>query len=325
MGYNRENYARIREIYETKYKDAQTAADARKAEAQAKIPGLAEIDKQLEGLGMRIMAEVLGAGDNYAAKILEIRADNERLRAQKAKLLTEAGYPSDYTDIKYECEKCSDSGFVDGYMCDCMREELIMAGYESSGIANLLRTQSFDTFSLEYYKNNPDAHRTMAFIYDQLKNYSESFKGKGSDNLLLMGGTGLGKTHLSSAVAKRIIQRGYDVYYVSAINMLSSFELQRFGTSMSPQADSTDKLFDCDLLIVDDLGTEITNQFSVSVLYNLINTRLNLGKPTIISTNLSQTELRQRYCDRITSRLFGEYKPLLFKGTDVRAQKIKMQ
>ena len=325
MGYNRENYARIREIYETKYKDAQAAADARKAEAQARIPGLVEIDRQLSGVGMRIMAEALGSGDNWAEKIAQIRADNEKLREQKKQMLIAAGYPADYTDIKYECEKCADSGFVDGYMCDCMKQELIMAGYESSGIANLLRTQSFETFSLDYYKFNAEAYQVMSMVLDYAKKYAESFKGKGSDNLLLMGDTGLGKTHISSAIAKRIIQRGYDVYYVSAINMLSGFEYQRFGTASSPQIESPDRLFESDLLIIDDLGTEISNQFSISVIYNLINTRLNTGKPTIISTNLSRNELRQRYCDRITSRIFGEYSPIVFKGTDVRAQKIKMK
>ncbi|MBQ8388521.1 MAG: ATP-binding protein [Clostridia bacterium] len=325
MGYNRENYARIREMYETKYKIAQDAADARRAETQARIPGLEEIDRQLSSVGMRIMAEALGAGENCADKIAQIRSDTERLRAQKEQMLVAAGYPADYTDVKYECEKCSDSGFVDGYMCECMKRELVMAGYESSGIANLLRTQSFDTFSLDYYKNNPEAHRLMSMNLDYLKRYADGFRGRGSENLLLMGGTGLGKTHLSSSVAKRVIERGYDVYYVSAINMLSNFEYQRFGSSMSAEVESTDRCFDCDLLIIDDLGTEITNQFSISVIYNLINTRLNTGKPTVVSTNLTQSELRQRYSDRITSRIFGEYRPIVFKGVDVRAQKIKMQ
>ena len=323
MGYNKENYARIRESYENKYKTAHAAADARRAEAEAHIPGLAQINRELSSVGMRVMAEALSAGENCAEKIAQIRRENELLLAKKRDMLVAAGYPADYTDIKYECEKCMDSGFVDGYMCECMRKELIYAGYESSGIANLLRTQTFESFSLDYYRGNAEAYKIMSMVFDYMKDYARDFRGKGSGNLLLMGGTGLGKTHLSSAVAKTIIEKGYDVYYVSAINMFSGFEFAQFGRSASFIQESPERCFECDLLIVDDLGTEMTNQFTVSTLYNLINTRMNLGKPTIISTNLTQNDLRQRYTDRIASRMFGEYAPVVFRGVDVRAQKIR--
>ena len=163
----------------------------------------------------------------------------------------------------------------------------------------------------------------MAMLFEYTKNYAENFRGKGSQNLILMGGTGLGKTHLSSAVAKRIIERGYDVYYVSAINMFSGFEFAQFGRTSSFVQESPERCLECDLLIVDDLGTELTNQFTVSTLYNLINTRMNLGKTTIISTNLTQSEIRQRYSDRIASRIFGDFYPLFFKGCDVRLQKAR--
>ncbi len=323
MGYNRENYARIREAYETKYKDAHAAADARRADAEAHIAGLADIDRELSSVGMKIMAAALSAGEGYTERIAEIRRENELLQEKKKQMLVAAGYPEDYTDVKYECEKCMDSGFADGYMCDCMRRELIFAGYESSGIANLLRTQTFESFSLDYYRSNAEAHSMMSMVLDYMKNYAQSFRGKGSPNLLLMGGTGLGKTHLSSALAKTVIERGYDVYYVSAINMFSGFEMAQFGRTASYIKESPERCFDCDLLIIDDLGTEMTNQFTVSTLYNLINTRMNLGRSTVISTNLSQKELRERYSDRITSRIFGEYYPLMFRGVDVRAQKIR--
>lgn len=323
MGYNRENYARIREMYETKYKDAHAAADARRSDAEAHIPGLAQINRELSSVGMRIMSEAISAGESCAEKIAQIRRENEALLIKKKDMLLAAGYPSDYTDVKYECEKCMDSGFVDGYMCECMRRELIYAGYESSGIGNLLRTQTFDSFSLDYYKGNAETYSMMSMVLEYMKNYAESFSGRKSPNLLLMGGTGLGKTHLSSAVAKRIIEKGYDVYYVSAINMFSGFESAQFGKTSSFMQESPERCFECDLLIIDDLGTEMTTQFTVSTLYNLINTRMNLAKPTIISTNLTQSELRSRYSDRITSRMFGEYYPLVFRGVDVRAQKIK--
>jgi DNA replication protein DnaC len=133
---------------------------------------------------------------------------------------------------------------------------------------------------------------------------------------------------LSTAVAGVVLNAGYDVFYTTAVGMVGEFEMQRFGNSgaagdMGTAAD-TSRYFDCDLLIIDDLGTEVINQFTVSALYNVINTRLSLRRPTIISTNFTQEELRRRYWDRITSRLFGEYKLLLFVGTDIRAQKVKM-
>jgi DNA replication protein DnaC len=322
VGYNRDNYARIREAYETKYKDAQNAADARRAEAEAKIEGLALVNRQLSSVGMRIMAETLSCGGNCAERIADIRRDNEKLLEIKRQMLINAGYPADYTDIKYECEKCMDSGFVDGYMCDCMRQELIMAGYESSGIANLLRTQTFDSFSLDYYKSNADAYSTMATVLEYMKKYAENFKGKGSSNLLMMGGTGLGKTHLSTAMARTLIENANDVVYESAQNIISDFESDRFRHGYDRgDENASDKYFDCDLLIIDDLGVEVINSFSISCIYNLLNTRINKARATVISTNMTPSILRSRYDDRITSRLLGEFSVLLFSGTDVRSKK----
>ena len=135
---------------------------------------------------------------------------------------------------------------------------------------------------------------------------------------MLVGGTGLGKTHLSTSVAKTVIERGYDVLYVCAIDMFADFEQKQFGNG----EDNTRRYFDCDLLIIDDLGTELTNQFTVSCLYNVINSRINSAKSTFINTNLSKKEIETKYAERITSRLFGEYYPLVFTGVDVRKQKM---
>ena len=154
------------------------------------------------------------------------------------------------------------------------------------------------------------------------RDYAENFKPGASRNLLFIGNTGLGKTHLSTAIAKKVIEGGCDVVYDTAQNIFADFEIEHFSRNRDEE-DRTSRYFDCDLLIIDDLGSEMSNQFTVSVLYLLINTRLNRGLSTMISTNLNQKELRERYWDRITSRLFGEYRILLFLGTDVRAQKIR--
>ena len=198
----------------------------------------------------------------------------------------------------------------------------------SSGLGALMQKQTFQNFSCEYYRSSLDAYRVMEDNYHYLCRYAEGFvleAGKKiPESLLFLGGTGLGKTHLSTSIARRVIERGYDVFYNSAVGMISDFEFRRFGSSLvQSEGDRTERYTECDLLIIDDLGTEVINQFTLSCLYHVINTRLNLQKPTVISTNLSSAELRKSYNDRITSRLMGEFVLVPFYGTDIRKQKIQ--
>lgn len=325
MAYNAENYRRIRADYETKYKRAQDEADRRRAVLHERVPGVREIDALLSRVGLDIMQAIVNGGGAVGSQVDEIRRRNQQLQARRAALLREYGYPEDYSDVKYECEICSDSGYADGKMCSCMKRQLVMAGCESSGMGHLMRSQSFDNFSLEYYGQSKaefaEMERNLAVAY----RYAENFVGRGSENLLLMGGTGLGKTHLCSAMARVIIERGYDVYYTGAQGMISDFERERFGNSsggLGTGGEDVSRYFECDLLIIDDLGTEVVNQFTVACLFNVINTRLNAGNPTIINTNLAPSEMKTRYSDRIVSRLLGEYRAMRFVGRDVRAQKL---
>lgn len=327
MGYQKDNYKRIRDEYTTKALDVQREAYARRDELYREIPAVKELDSRLAGFGLRIMQAALRSGDTEGA-IAELRAENEKIVRERQALLIKNGFPPDYSDPRYECTVCKDSGFVGIKMCTCMRQRLIEAGMESSGLGSLMRTQSFDNFSLSYYQNNPEEHARMAQNYQNLRAYAETFsmeEGKRSpDSLLFFGGTGLGKTHLSTAIARKVIERGYDVFYNSAVGMISDFEFRRFGNSVAQSdGDNTVRYTECDLLIIDDLGTEVINQFTLSCMYHVINTRLNMQKPTIISTNLSGAELRKSYTDRITSRLMGEYVVVPFYGTDVRKQKIQ--
>jgi len=194
---------------------------------------------------------------------------------------------------------------------------------ESSGLYTLTKNQTFETFSLDYYEK--DDRIRMKQNVEILSRFASEFRPDQSDSFLFLGATGLGKTHLSSAAARAVIAKGYYVVYESAQDLFSSYETRRFGQSSTVGEDEgdIDRFLDCDLLIVDDLGAEITNKFTVSCLYNLINARLIRHKPTIISTNLNAKELRERYADRIASRLFGEYSPLLFSGHDIREQKLR--
>lgn len=321
MGYNSSIYKKIYDEYSQKYLVARERADVRAQEVRRAIPEIAKIDRELSLTGLEVFSASLSGGDT-ASKIAEIRAKNEALQAKRAELLVANGYPADYSDVKYDCTKCGDTGFVDNKMCSCMKEALTLAGIESSGFANLIKEQRFDNFSLDYYKKNATHYDMMGKNLEFLKEYAKNFDAKNSQSILMMGGTGLGKTHLSSAVAYEVIEKGNDVFYTGAIDLFSQFEIQRFKSYNNEPNELIERYFESDLLIIDDLGTEMINQFSVSTLYNLLNDRLSRKKPTIVSTNLSQDEIMKKYTDRITSRMFGEYKIVFFAGTDIRAQKL---
>lgn len=323
MSYNKENYIRIRQQYADKNLRAKNAAEARRHELHMQYPELEKIDRVLAETGLSILKEAAKGKEGLEERIAAIREGNKSLLEARGAYLESIGYPVDYTSVKYECEKCSDTGFVGVKMCECMRRELVLAGYESSGIGGLIRTQSFETFSLDYYKRTPNELGNMQMILDTCKAYAERFSEANGESLFFCGTTGLGKTHLSTAIAKVLIERGFDVVYDSAQNIISDFEFERFGRGYGDNSDSrTDKYFECDLLIIDDLGTEMANQFTVSCLYNIINTRINHSRSMIISTNLAQNEIRERYADRITSRLFGDFMVMKFAGKDIRLQKL---
>lgn len=327
MGYNKENFKRIREEYEGKRRRAEEEADARRRELYAAIPRLDELDRRLSSFGLRIMQSAITNGDTKR-DVEAMRAENEAIQAERAMLLRQHGYPTGYTDPQYDCTKCHDTGYVGIRMCSCMRNRLIEAGMASSGLSGLMTKQSFENFSLDYYRRSAEEYRVMQHNFETVVQYAEQFKLSSDTpaprSLLFLGGTGLGKTHLSTAVARTVIGRGYDVFYNSAVGMISDFEFRRFGNGLAQsEVDDTARYTECDLLIIDDLGTEVVNQFTLSCLYHVINTRLNLGLPTLISTNLTAEELRRVYSDRITSRLLCEYLLIPFFGTDVRRQKLK--
>ena len=183
-------------------------------------------------------------------------------------------------------------------------------------------SQTFDTFSLDYYSD--DDKKIMAQNVKILREFAEGYNKSTYENFLFHGPTGLGKTHLSSAVARSVIEKGGYVVYESSITLFADYEAKRFGNSYYSDYDSNvEKYIDCDLLIIDDLGCELTNQFTVSCLYSIINTRMIERKSTIISTNFTPAELKKKYSDRIVSRIFCDYKPLIFRGADIREQKIR--
>ena len=313
---NYETWNKVKDIIEKRCIDARNLSERRCEELHAISPEILEIDLELRGTGMRIFKAMKTPGGVDAVK-----ERNLELNAKRRELIRALGYPEDYTDVKYTCANCNDSGFLpDMKMCACMKKLIVSENIKESGMGRLIEEQCFDNFRLDAYKNDPDAYTLMEYAVRVAKAYAEGFgsKYKGK-NLLLIGKTGTGKTHISTSIARVVIEQGFSVLYDSAQNIIDAFETDKFKSGYGYSDPVAEKYLECDLLILDDLGTEFSTPFAVSCLYNLITTRRNKGLSTIISTNLSADELAKRYDDRIYSRIVGQdYTSVYFKGNDYR-------
>ena len=316
MAYRKENLSKVKQQYTEKRAKALGLAKARLDEMHRSYPELREIDAALAETGIKLVEAISMGSVGITERVAAIRHDNEKLQQDRAELLLFYGYPANYTDVQYACALCEDTGYAGQKMCACMKRALSLLALERAGLAPLARTQSFSSFSLDYYKG--DDRVTMQKNLEICREYAESFS-ENSESLLFLGKTGLGKTHLSTSIASVVIERGYDVVYVSAPALFLSLEAEKFGREASVPFREAEE---ADLLILDDLGTENPTPLHVNFLYQLINARMVAGKPTLINTNLSVREIKERYTDRVASRLLGEYLVLGFVGQDVRMQKI---
>ncbi len=302
-------------------------AKDRTLEAEGKNPLLKETGKLMRGIGLRVLEISMQGGPRLSERMEKLKAEQKALVLRYGDLLEEMGYPRDYTKVRRVCEKCQDSGFADGKMCACMKKEVVLAGYRNSGVGKLLEKQRFDNFDLSFYSTalledqRYSPRDVMAEILGRCREYADTFSTD-SPSLLFIGGTGLGKTHLSSAIAGKVIEKGFDVVYETASGAAAIFEKERFRSE--EEASGTARLFDAELLILDDLGTEPVTGATSSAIYRLINHRASiLGKPTIISTNLSYRQLEKQYDTATLSRLLGEFEVKLFQGSDIRMAKLK--
>lgn len=311
--YTRENYAAAKAEIEGRRLNAIATAEERNSELSLVSDEIRAIDKELSGTGLLLFKTACMGGD-----ITPIRERNTLLMAKRRQILVSLGYPEDYTDVHYTCSVCSDTGFVGTKMCTCLKQLLITKNIHSSGMGNLIDKQSFDNFNLGVYKKSPEVYARMERNLKIAKAFADNF-ARHHDNLLLIGTTGTGKTHVSTSIAKVVISQGFDVLYDSVQNIVNDFEADKFRSGYNQTESQSAKYLECDLLIIDDLGAEFISQFSVSALYNLINTRQNKGLSTIISTNLSGPELAGKYDGRIYSRIVGaDYTVLRFEGNDYR-------
>ncbi len=277
-----------------------------------KYPDIAEIDKELSLVSSRIIGAM--RSENCDDEINRIKERNLYLQSVRCQKLLSYGIPEDYDTPVFSCPVCSDTGYDGKTFCSCVIKMCAVDAYLSSGLGKALLDQTFENFSLKYYGGK--SREEMSGVLDTCLDFAQNF-GTGA-NLLLTGGTGLGKTHLSSAIAQKVIDKGYTVVYESAQTVFDAYESVRFGRGN----DNTDKYITCDLLIIDDLGTEFSTQYTASVLYQLVNQRLVNGKSLILSTNLGGKELLKRYGDRIYSRILGSFDTCVFSGNDVRLIKL---
>jgi DNA replication protein DnaC len=245
-----------------------------------------------------------------------LRAENLALQEEKRELLQGLGLDEDALDERPDCPFCGDTGYRGGSVCRCLRAYYAREQQKELSRMLDLGSQSFDSFSLSWYADQS----TMQVNYDVCVEYAHNF-GKQPANLLLFGAPGLGKTHLSAAIAREVSGKGFSVVYDTAAHVFERFETQKFSREDSEADADVERILSCDLLILDDLGTEMTTAFVQSALYTIINTRLMEKKSTIISTNLLPSDLSLRYSAQIASRIEGEYEFLPFVGEDIRKQK----
>ena len=321
MAYSQEIIRLARQRLAAMKEDRELENRHRLQEAYAKVPRIQQIDLQLR----RTMAQAAQAafikGDN--GQIERVKQENLALQ-QERKALVEANFPADFLDEAPICHRCGGAGYVGASMCGCLLE--LCRQEQKKQIAVLAADhERFESFRLDYYSDRPDGkygaspRAIMEKVYGACCRFAHGF-GPGSGNLLFSGGTGLGKTFLSACIARVVADRGYSVAYITASRLFSVLERDRFSPDEASRAEVA-KLQQCDLLIVDDLGTELPGAFVTAALYSLVNDRLLAGKSMVISTNLTVDEAARRYSPQIASRLQGNFQRLTFVGEDIRVIK----
>lgn len=309
-------YTKAEEIIFQRRTDAEVKRTMRVNEIERKIPEIAELNRvHLANLSQRLF-KIIQDGTDVEKKIEKERRDNRQAQAIIRSYLKKNGYPENYLEMEYTCPECDDTGYSNGKRCSCFKELVKKLSADELNTNSHMALSSFETFSLDYLKNEK-TYESMEKIYRYCVDYAENFSPKTSRNILMYGNTGLGKTHLSLAIASEVLKKGFSVSYDSAINFLRQIENEHFGRDSSGK-DTLGLILSSDLLIIDDLGAEYDNRFSAATIYNIIDTRLNRSLPVIITTNLTHHEIEERYDARIISRLGCLYDYLKFTGTDMR-------
>lgn len=298
----------------------------RAAEIREGIPRIAGINAQLANQMMVLASLAFSRESDVDERLKALEKENLALQAEKRRLLVSGGYPANYLDDIFDCALCGDTGFIDGRPCACL--DLIYNRRLTEELSPLLRSgdECFENFRLDYYSTEREAESNviprdvMTQVYNACVRYADNYSPDTSKNMLFTGAPGLGKTYLSACIARKVAQKGYSVCYETAITAFEAFEARKFNNDEAA-AEKVNRMLSCDLLILDDLGTEFSTAVNTSFLYSLINDRIIHGKQTIINTNIGKNDFASRYSEQIASRLNGEFTVLSFFGEDIRRKK----
>ena len=324
MAYDGKLLARARTQLDLIRSDNQAEHQRRLSLVYARVPEIQRMDETMRRQMTELVRLTISHPVDLKERLAALEKDNLDIQMRRAELLVENGWPVEYLDDIYSCPKCRDSGVYEGGVCSCL--EKLYNKELTKELGTLLQhgDESFERFDLNYYDAAPvggvSPRETMTMVLGACRKFADNFPAV-SANLLFQGGTGLGKTYLSACIARVVAAKGYSVCYDSAAAALEAFEVQKFSrdpeTSEAANA-RVRRMLDCDLMILDDLGTEMISSISASALYTLLNTRLVNGKKIIISTNCSDEELQKKYTPQIYSRIKGEFLRLPFVGRDIR-------
>ncbi len=322
MALSNSQYQAIMRIYNQRQFQNKREQDERIAEVYTRIPQVAALNDEITALMAQAGRKmIMGDPDGAAA----CRKEAAALKEQRQQYIRRGGYPADYLEMQYQCPTCKDTGYFDGQKCHCFRRLEIEVLYDQSNIREVLSRENFDTLSMEYYDNERIDEKTgmtvldyMTMVIGECREYVEKF-GEEKGSILFTGSTGCGKTFLSNCIARELINRGFSVVYLTATDMFDVLSESRFGSRDEDEAkDRAAYILDCDLLIIDDLGTELINTFTASQLFYCINERLNRKKGTIISTNLALNRMQDEFTERVTSRIMSHYRIFPLLGDDLR-------
>ena len=326
MALSNAQYNEIMRTYGERQLDNRYRLDDRIKRAYIKVPRLKEIDEAISTCSIASARRML-SGDDGA--LLALHKDLETLREERTHLMNRSGFPSDYFDEIYTCPDCKDTGYIHGEKCHCLKQAIIDVIYTQSNIKNILERENFSTFSYEYYQDvdrNPANGLTSLENVEQAvidcQSFIDNFENK-PQNLLLFGDTGVGKTVLSNCVAKEILDKGYSVIYFTAFQLFDILSKGVFDRDAEAIA-AHENIFECDLLIIDDLGTEFSNTFTSSQLFLIVNERILRQKSTIISSNLNLGQIAEVYSERTFSRISSNYTAIKLFGDDIRVKKRAM-
>lgn len=327
MAVDHKIYSQAVNILSARREEAFSRWNQNMQEISQKAPEISALQNELMSTNVKLSKIIIEHPQNAKELIEQLRTQNLQAQEMLKKLLKEHGYSPDFLTVHFSCPACQDTGFVNGVRCNCLNDIIKFLSIQALNDVSPLQLSDFSTFDLYYFSNRPDAvlgvipRETMGKILQYCQKYSENFS-LSSPSIMMLGATGLGKTHLSLAIAKEVINKGFRVLYCTAQDILRKIEREHFSRTME-EDETLQAVLGADLLILDDLGAEYNTQFNVATVYNIINSRINYGRPTIISSNLSSQELEERYSQRVVSRLLTQYTYLRFIGEDVRQKKLK--